>query len=231
MSRATLMYHAVDTLADPLLVQVTPDRLRQQFATLRRLGLRGVAMRELLAPDGPPKGVVGLTFDDGYADFATQAVPILNDFGFSATVFVVAGNLGGNNDWDPPPRRPIMTSDQVVAVHEAGHEIGSHGVRHVRLTNLSPEELDFEVRESKAVLEALIGSPVVGFCYPYGELDADSVAAVRGTYDYACGVRARAAEDRWSLPRFHVGEADGPARLGVKLAVRRGRERLQRRGS
>ena len=72
-SAPILMYHAVDTLADPMNVQVFPARLRQQLRVLRRLGMRGVSVRELLAAPSHRDRLVGLTFDDGYADFATTA--------------------------------------------------------------------------------------------------------------------------------------------------------------
>ena len=54
---------------------------------------------ELLAARaaGAGKGQVGLTFDDGYADFAEYALPVLRRHGFTATVFVIAGRLGGDS--------------------------------------------------------------------------------------------------------------------------------------
>jgi peptidoglycan/xylan/chitin deacetylase (PgdA/CDA1 family) len=223
------MYHAVDTKADPMGIQVTPRRLRQQLEQLRRLGLRGVSMRELLEARTSRARLVGLTFDDGYADFATTAVPILAEFGFTATVFVVAGHVSGTNDWDPPPRRPLMTAEQLRSVENVGHEIGAHGMRHVRLDAVASGILAKEVLESKAALEHLLRVTVTGFAYPYGVVSADAVAAVRNVYHYACAIKAAPSIDRWTLPRVHVGERDGEARLTVKLAIRPVRERLQRR--
>ncbi len=227
--RPIIMYHSVDTQPDPVSIQVTPGRLRQQLRVLQGLGLHGVSMRELLEEHTSRARLVGLTFDDGYADFATTAVPVLADFGFSSTVFMVAGHLGGDNDWDPPPRRPLMTAEQLRAVEDAGHEIGSHGMRHVRLVGLPPQALAHELKESKTVLERVARAPVTGFCYPYGALDCESVAAVRSEYDYACAVDARTPVNQWAIPRFHVGEADRRFRMAVKLTVRPFRERLQRR--
>jgi peptidoglycan/xylan/chitin deacetylase (PgdA/CDA1 family) len=222
------MYHAVNDLRDPLSIQVTPDRLRKQLHLLRSLGLRGVSMAELLAGDGPGGRLVGLTFDDGYTDFATTAVPILAEFDFSATVFMVAGHVAGSNEWDPPPRRELMTADQLKRVHAAGHEVGSHGWHHKRLAGLPSRELVEEVHASKAALENIIAAPVHGFCYPYGVVAPESLAAVRSEYEYACAVKVSTEVNPWLLPRFHVGEADGSFRLVVKMAVRPFRERLQR---
>ena len=132
-----LMYHSVEPYqADPYLVTVSPPRFEQQMRWLARRGLRGTSVRDLLAARavGAAKGLVGLTFDDGYADFARHALPVLQRFGFGATVFVIAGRLGGDNAWDlEGPRKQLMDARQVRDLGQAGIEIGSHGLRHVRL--------------------------------------------------------------------------------------------------
>ena len=231
ISGSILMYHSVDTQDDALCVQVTPDRLRQQLGLLRKMGLRGVSVRELLDSKGSSERMVGLTFDDGYADFATRAMPLLDEFGFTASVYPVAGQLGGVNSWDPPATRPLMTVEQVRAAHEAGHEVGSHGMRHVRCSTLSAEELTDQLENSKRVLEEVIGAPVNGFCYPYGDLSPEAVLRARDFYDYAVSVTMGNSGDRWAIPRFHVGESDRPYRLLGKLVLRPVRERLPRRTS
>lgn len=223
-----MMYHAVGTQPDPMLIQVTPARLRQHFRLLSRLGLRGVSMRELRAARSSSARLIGLTFDDGYLDFATTAVPILEEFGFSATVFMVAGSIGGTNDWDAGPRRQLMTREQLRAVHRAGHEVGSHGMWHERLVALSPARISEQVAGSRNVLEDVIQAAVPGFCYPHGALDADTVAVVRHEYDYGCAVAARRS-DAWAIPRFHVGENDDAMRIIAKLVLRPVRERLRAR--
>jgi peptidoglycan/xylan/chitin deacetylase (PgdA/CDA1 family) len=220
------MYHAVDDKDDPHAVQVTPTRLRQQFGVLRRMGLRGVSVRELMQTPSTKTRRVGLTFDDGYADFATEAMPLLAEFGFTASVYVVVGRLGGVNGWDNPPVRSLMTAEQVRAAHGAGHEIGSHGLKHVRLSTQSPDTLGEEIVESKRLLEGVIASPVTGFCYPYGDRSPQVRAMVCESYDYACAAAPGIRGDRWAIPRFHVGQSDGPSRMVAKLALRPVRDRF-----
>src|SRR5216683_1919592 len=129
-----LMYHSIAPYEhDPYQVTVSPARFEQQMRWLRRRGLRGASVREVLdaRASGCGPGLVGLTFDDGYADFAEYALPVLKQYGFSATVYVIAGRMGGDNEWDPEgPRKPLLTSQQVRQVADAGIEIGSHGLRH-----------------------------------------------------------------------------------------------------
>ncbi|MDN5917676.1 MAG: polysaccharide deacetylase family protein, partial [Pseudonocardia sp.] len=160
-----LMYHSVGEIVDdPHRLTVTPDRLGAQLAALRAQGLRGLSVRDLRAAGG--RGV-GLTFDDGYADFLHAAVPVLREHGCTATVFALPGRLGGDNGWDAEgERKRLMTADELRAAADAGMEVASHGLRHVRLTELTREALAEEVGGSRRALEAIVDGPVEGFAYP-----------------------------------------------------------------
>ena len=217
-----LMYHSVEPYeADPYRVTVHPRRFDQQLRWLGRRGLRGVSMAELLTAREP--GTVGLTFDDGYTDFLTNVLPALARYGFTATVFVVAGSLGGYNAWDEPgPRKALMTAADVRIVADAGMEIGSHSVHHVRLPEVSDAQLRDEVSDSREHLAEVTGRPVTGFCYPYGAVGDREVRAVRDAgYEYACAVGSSALDGRHAMPRAFVGDRDGSARLFAKVARHR----------
>jgi peptidoglycan/xylan/chitin deacetylase (PgdA/CDA1 family) len=216
-----LMYHSVgSTEDDPFHITVSPRRFRAQMAALRRAGRRGVSMRTLRAtPAGRARDrMVVLTFDDGYDDFAAAAVPVLAEHGFSATVHVVAGRLGGVNDWDTRGAvKPILTPERVREVARAGMEIAAHGMEHRRLAGLPARDLRHEVAGSRRVLEDVVGAPVDGFAYPYGAVDAPAVAAVREAgFAYAVAVRDLPVRSAWTIPRTFVGEADTPVRLTAK---------------
>jgi peptidoglycan/xylan/chitin deacetylase (PgdA/CDA1 family) len=216
-----LMYHSVaDATVDPYRVTVSPARLERQLDWLRRRGLRGVGVGQLLGARqvGRARGMVGLTFDDGYADFVDQAVPLLHRYGCTATVFVLPGRLGGSNVWDAEgPLKPLLTADGIRAAADAGMEIGSHGMRHLDLTAAGDEVLHEETVGSRARIAELTGRAPQGFCYPYGRLDERAVAAVRAAgYGYACAVDPRGLTGVHALPRVHVGEADTNARLLAK---------------
>ncbi len=231
-----LMYHSVMPYGqDPYLVTVCPSRLERQFGWLRTRGLRGVSMRELLVAQdaGRAHGLVGLTFDDGYADFVEYVLPALHRHGFSATVFVIAGLLGGSNQWDPDgPRKPLMTEGQVRQVAATDVEIGSHGLNHLSLRALNTTALTEETERSRELLREVSGQPVTGFCYPYGDISAEAVARVRAAgYDYGCAIRRSPHTSRHALPRTYVGDVDTGVRLRAKhlrhqvtWSYRRGRE-------
>ncbi len=220
---AILMYHSVAPYQeDPYLVTVSPERFDRQMQWLRRRGLRGVSMRDLLAgqANGSRRGLVGLTFDDGYADFATYAVPVLRSYGFTATVFPIAGLLGGDNSWDAKgPRKPLMTAGQLREVASEGMEIGSHGLRHVSLVSVASEALAAETEESRRLLQELSGQDIGGFCYPYGHIDGRVVDQVRAAgYTYGCAIWRSDFTGPHALPRTYIGDSDTGPRLWAKRA-------------
>ncbi|GGS46013.1 MULTISPECIES: polysaccharide deacetylase family protein [Streptomyces] len=224
------MYHSVgDCSDDPYRVTVSPGRLDRQLCWLRRRGLRGVSVAELLAARarGEGRGLVGLTFDDGYADFLGNALPLLSRWECTATLFVLPGRLGGDNVWDPlGPRKPLLTADGIQQAAAAGVEIGSHGLTHVDLTRADDTLLRAETAGSRAALEELTGAPVTGFCYPYGTVDRRAVAAVREAgYGYACAIDPGRLSGPHVLPRVYIGEQDTAVRLFLKHRLHRLRRR------
>lgn len=218
-----LMYHSiapsVDSEGDPFRITVTPERFEAQLDWLVRRGLRGVSVGELLAAEDR-RGLVGLTFDDGYADFPRNAMPALLRRGFTATLYVVAGRIGGANGWESAgPVKPLMDRSAVLDCAEAGVEIGSHGLLHRHLTELDAEAAADEIEQSRRLLGELVGSPVAGYCYAYGDHGAREVDLVRNAgYHYACAVEPSPWRGRYALPRTYVGQADAALRLAAKRA-------------
>jgi peptidoglycan/xylan/chitin deacetylase (PgdA/CDA1 family) len=224
------MYHAVaDPAGDPNMLCTSPERFEAQMLYLKQRNLRGVSVRELLFAmrTGDARRLVGLTFDDGYDDFLHTAVPILKEFDFSATVFVVAGMLGTESDWkhthNPRPRMELLRAQDLTEVMAYGMEVGSHSMTHADLAALDPETRDQEIAGSRQVLGEILGEEVEGFCYPYGSLDGEAVvAARRAGYAYACGWRKRRGEtDVHDLPRIPISHRDNLLRLAAKLKVYR----------
>ena len=222
-----LMYHGVaDVAEDPNHLCVTPRRFAEQMAALQRLGLRGTGIGTLVDAmrAGRQRGLVGITFDDGYVNVLEAALPELKRHGFTASVFIISGRLGGSNDWDEGPSWPLLSASQISELAAAGIEIGSHSTTHVRLAGLEASQLETEVSGSRASLGELMGAPVRGFAYPYGSMDAAARRAVRDAgYDYACAVQTPMADlGIMALPRVYVGQQDGAARMTAKRFLYRG---------
>jgi peptidoglycan/xylan/chitin deacetylase (PgdA/CDA1 family) len=169
-----LMYHSVSPYQHDLYhVTASPARFEQQMRWLCGRGMTGVSVRGPLEAHRHGNGhrLVGLTFDDGYANFAQYVQPMLVRHGFTATVFVIAGRLGGHNAWDANGlRKALLTAGQVRLVADAGMEIGSHGLSHVYLPAVADAELRAEIAASRDIRQQISGQEVVGFC-PYGGVE------------------------------------------------------------
>ena len=219
-----LMYHRLADVPDNRLC-VAPSRFTEQMTWLKRHGLRGVGVGTLIDAmrAGRHRGLVGITFDDGYDNLVETALPALLRRGFTATMFIISGLLGGTNEWDEAPVWPLMSADQVRELAAAGMEIGSHSTTHQHLAGVTAPQLEAEVIQSRASLGTLIGAPIRGFAYPYGSMDATARRAVRDAgYDYACAVWTPVTELGFmALPRMFIGQRDDAFRMAVKRLVYR----------
>jgi peptidoglycan/xylan/chitin deacetylase (PgdA/CDA1 family) len=134
-----------------------------------------------------------LTFDDGLVSFAREAMPRLTRFGFAATLFVVAGRLGGHADWPGrqtmAPVERLLDRPALVEIASAGVEIGAHAVTHQRLSSLLPDVAAREVLDSRARLEDALGRPVRSFAYPYGDAPIGIARLVREQFAAGFGIR------------------------------------------
>jgi peptidoglycan/xylan/chitin deacetylase (PgdA/CDA1 family) len=219
------MYHSISRLEnDPYRLCTSPERFGVHMRYLKHLGLQGVSIRELCRARvaGSTKGLVGITFDDGYQDFLHNALPILERLGFTATVFVISGLLGSTNDWEhgiePKPTLKLLEADEIREVSKRGIEVGSHTATHAWLPGLEPELLKEEVSNSRYTLSELLGHTVEGFCYPYGGVDSKAIELVRRThYDYGCTTFTRVAWSEYDLPRIDMADRDTQLMLAAKM--------------
>jgi peptidoglycan/xylan/chitin deacetylase (PgdA/CDA1 family) len=230
------MYHGVaDVAEDPNYLCVTPARFAEQMSWLAGHGLRGVSITTLVEAmrAGRQRGLVGLTFDDGYVSVLEAAVPVLQRHGFGATAYIISDRLGGTNEWDEGPSWPLLPASGVRELAAAGVEIGSHAATHLRLAGASPQQLAAEVGGSRSSLAGLLGTEIRGFAYPYGSMDAVARRAVRDAgYEHACAVEASTAEiGLMALPRMYIGQQDDAARMAAKRLLYRGRIALRGRSS
>lgn len=238
-SRALILtYHAVEPGPKPLCVH--PELFRRHVDLVVSSGARAVTVselvRELAAPTGEER-LVALTFDDGFASVAEHAVPLLVSRGLSATVFCVAGHIGGRNDWagNSPGGldSPLVSAEQILALASSGIEIGSHGFAHTPATGAIGSDLERELVRSKEELEQLTGREVRSFAYPYGAPPSRAARKlVESTYAAACTTRMAFVEERpdvHALPRVDAHYVRRPrllrlalgGSLGPYLALRR----------
>jgi peptidoglycan/xylan/chitin deacetylase (PgdA/CDA1 family) len=220
------------------LLYVSPDRFERQLWSLRRVGLRGVSTSEGIArlSSGTARGCVVLTFDDGYTDTVTTAAPLLKQYGFGATCYVVSGALGTYNRWDAEylgERKPLMSREQLEQWLAAGMEVGSHSFSHPRLHEVARDAALYEIAESRTALRNMLGVAVEHFAYPFGQFTGDTVELVRRAgYSSAVTVLpgvAQASDDPLRLPRMLVNGDRGLWRFLWHVATPFDRLRLRRR--
>lgn len=195
---------------------VATNNFKRQMRLLKMLGYQGLSMTELMPYlRGEKTGkVIGLTFDDGYANVRENALPVLAECGFTATNYFVVRQLGGSNIWDHDegvPKAILMDKSGLLEWSNAGHEVGSHTLNHPVLERLSPELAINEITDSKDALEQITGKPVTAFCYPYGKYIDQTVEFVRqaGYTNATTTARglARPDDDLLVLPRVEVSRS------------------------
>jgi len=228
-----LMYHQIGQPAPrgtPYRgLTVHPSSFRRQMTWMRRLGYRGLSMRDLLPYlQGSKRGkVFGITFDDGYVNVLENALPLLNELGFTSTNYFVAGRFGGSNEWDRDngvPASALMTQDQAKAWVAGGQEAGSHTLDHVNLPDLSLADASDQIRRSRQILEDVLDCEVTSFCYPYGHESPELRHMVRDAgYTNATttsGGLAGQQDDVFGLPRVTVARSTHMLRFLQKCLTR-----------
>ncbi len=186
-----LMYHSVGY--NDHFFTVTPESFRRQMSYLKNkkyhvLSLVDVVNRLVQNKLIPAKTVV-LTFDDGYEDNFVNAFSILSEFGFLATIFISTDFIGSERPVRGIPMR-YLTREQIVQMHTSKLiNFQSHGLSHYKLTELSFDEIEREMKDSKAVLEELLNTPCNLFAYPFGKLNQNIRINAKRFFEGAVGVR------------------------------------------
>lgn len=222
-----LCYHAVQPhWSSPLAVE--PHIFERHVAWLARR--RDVvtlteAVARLDSRGRLPRGVVALTFDDGFSSVMEHALPVLVEHGLPATVFLVAETLtaeGRAVDWvDTPPPYPLttLTRGDVSAMQSMGVSFGSHTYAHGDLTAMSFDDCVRDLRTSRELLEDLLREPVPYLAYPRGRNDARVREASRlAGYSHAFSLpqESEATDNRHGVPRVGVWPYDGALSLRAK---------------
>lgn len=156
-----LLYHHISETVDTQ-YNVRPDRFAEQVRWLYDHGYSTVTIADVVRAireggELPPRPVV-LTFDDGYLDVFQNAFPILSEYGYVASFYIIANTVDAPGSLSTKKLKKLLAN---------GWEIGSHSMTHADLTYSS--DWENEIDNSKLVLEEKLGTEIVTFCYPYGK--------------------------------------------------------------
>ena len=222
------MYHRVAT-AGPLGLErfrVDPTLFDEQLSALRHYGYSTIGLTdgvELLSEREVPTGKpIIITFDDGYRDFLT-ALPSLQKYLFTATVFLVAARIGGSADWDTcyGETAPLMSWPEILEIAGEGTELGCHSLTHCPMTEMDYLDLLKDTRQARKILEFALETPITHFAYPYGA-ENKIVRSVIAALGFSSAVSCRPAVARFGdeilcLPRIEVPGSCTPEELIVQI--------------
>jgi len=209
-------------------INTSREVFSQQMRWLRNTGYRTVDLAEAWAGLGTgadlSKAVV-ITFDDGYRDFYTDAMDVIKQCGFKVTIFLATDRIR-----HAPVRiegADYLTWRDVRELHAEGMRFGSHTVTHADLRSLDPDQLDYELGQSKEIIEQNLGVAVDSFSYPFAfpEEDKDFSRYLEDRlnnlgFEYGVSTilgRASQKSNRFFLPRLPVNNWDDTLLLKAKV--------------
>lgn len=208
--RAILTYHSIDESGSP--ISISRVEFRRHIEWLASGAVRVVSLGEIAEQRAVTSTVhqVALTFDDGFANFATDALPLLRAHGLPATLFVVSGHVGRTNRWADAsnasvPELPLMSWDAIARAADDGVELGAHTRTHPHLSRHAMDRLHDELHGNVEDILQHTGRRVDTFAYPYGDHSSTVDDVARQTFRAACTTEfreLRATDDVATLPRL-----------------------------
>ena len=217
-----LLYHHVsDQETNMPDLTLSTSEFTRQLSLLRSHGFQTISPAQLRSfmqgerVSLPDKAIL-ITFDDGYADNYTQAFPILKQFGYTATIFMVGINFDRANR---------LTSPQIREMTASNLTIGAHSMTHPDLTQISPSKLRYEVTGSKEKAEKVILTEVGYFAYPGGyynvaAMEAVEAAGYQGAFSVLSGVNQPERDNVFLMRRIPIFRTTNFDQLLERLEAR-----------
>ena len=182
---------------------VFPAQFRAFMTELHNNKFKTVCIEENINNKDNVKSI-SIFFDDAYESVFTFAYPIMKEFGQKGVIAPVAGYIGKKNHWDRGNGSFMhMNEEQIKMLSDNGFEIISHTMNHYDLRKLSDNKLEYELKESKNMLELITGKPVQYLLYPYG-LYNDRVIRKVKECGYS-GAFASYSRDNRRIKRYAMG--------------------------
>lgn len=209
---------------------ISPSVFEKRMHFLKKRGYKSLSLKELIEVINNkkvlPKKTFVITFDDGSRNCYLNAYPILNKYGFRATVFIVI------NEIDKTITHPRSAPEKRLSLEEMNNlskfwDIESHSLSHRDLTKISADELTAELKYSLEKLKKMTGKEIILFCYPYGNYNSEVITKVKKFgYRAACTtkpglvsnhtdpyallriewkeIKAMSFRDLWNLKMFYL---------------------------
>ena len=222
-----LMYHRIETNANASDTwQISLNEFKQEMKYLKDNGYTTLTNDQfyniITKKASMPAKPVLLTFDGATIDFYNNAYPLLKQYGFNATEYVVTDQIG--TSWGSPSDIiRIMNENQLKTVGNNKIELENHSTTHGHIANLSTEELTKRVSGATTKLESLTNKPVKYFAYPFGESSNNFVNVLKSLNVKMAfkvgGGMATDSSDLMNMPRIAIINTDNITTFTRKLAT------------
>ena len=212
-------YHSINNENCPISLNL--EEFEKQLVFFKKNNFQSIHCNEI---KNTSKKKFIITFDDGYKDLITNALPLLKKYNFKATCLIISNLIGKRNIWDEFNEnikdKELMNLSDINYWLKNGMKIGSHSKNHKKLTKLDEKEKIDEIINSKNELESLTGTTIDSFCYPYGLYNENVVNIVKEKYDFAFTTnRSRFntnKHNKYLLPRIDMGKKISKFKLYLK---------------
>jgi len=216
-----LTYHKITGKFEWGITRVKPQSFEQHISYLKDEGFSSMDLEDLGLKKEENDKRVALTFDDGYESIYLNAFPILNQYGFTGTLFLITGYIGKKNSWEAGFGHKFMhlSWEQIQEMKNSGFQFGSHTVNHPDLTKLTKKSLEFELKKSKETIEEKLNQEVKYLSYPFGRHNQMvRTEAKNAGYNAAFSLTSELSEDPFAIGRMGVYLFDTPLSLRIKLS-------------
>jgi peptidoglycan/xylan/chitin deacetylase (PgdA/CDA1 family) len=230
-----LCYHGVTerpnrSPSDPAGLHIRGDRFEAQLNYLRR-HYRVISLAKFLEArrtNAPlPNHSVVLTFDDGYRNFLTGALPRLAEREMPASVFLITDRIpaesqSGNNGWSELDDQTFLSWEEVRELSQHGVEFGSHTCSHRKLSQMEATDAENELRVSQQQIGGHLSQSAMPLAFPYGAY-SDAVVAMARELPYTCALTTDAgtngpSTDLFLLRRNLIGDDDDEALFAARVS-------------
>jgi len=214
------MYHSINSTKLKRLkgIRVSPKNFERQLSYLAKKGFKSYTLSEMIEQkDALEQKSVVITFDDGYRDNLTNALPVLEKYNFKATIFVIINRF--DNDWslhrktknaDIVNKIEKLSDEDIKTLLKSGLiEIGAHTLNHKNFSKISQKEKKEEIVKSKEILEQKFNIECKTFSYPFGIYEKGDEKLVKDAgFTGAVTTEVRRADlnkdDLFLLPRINI---------------------------
>ncbi|UCD16954.1 MAG: polysaccharide deacetylase family protein [Candidatus Zixiibacteriota bacterium] len=199
-----------------------PARLRKLLASLIQSQHQFISLDAYLDAPATDRGLIALTFDDGYESFFRHAFPLLQELSIPATLFIPAAFIGDSDRWDYSNilrTARHLNRNQIRELSDEGIAFGSHGYSHACLVGMTGRLLKLEMERSRGVLEDITGRRIRYISYPFGRFDrrVESYALEAG-YEKGFSLSSfRKSDSGFTLARHGIYAVDTPYSVARKI--------------